>query len=251
MNQNFFEPNLCYKPNSSSFDQYHSSQSSVTPQLPQRANEDVRLEMAKLIKNNRILLNKNDFPHEETSMEEYLEKFPDAVTTVLPTEEPEYSLSMGEYDVTSDDESECDVPDKDESFSVFTTFSNILFNDNDDLDSSDDESLPEEDDGDSQREEIDIVTETDDVLSLSVENDDDSEGEIDVVEELLSDISISFTEDEASDSDHQDDPSFPRPPPEPPDAEFDFETDAKEEIPVVMNDKDELNDDYFPFMFVI
>nr|GFB72545.1 hypothetical protein [Tanacetum cinerariifolium] len=87
-------------------------------------------------------------------------------------------------------------------------------------------------DSDSQREEIDIVTETDDVLPLSVENDDDSEREIDVVKELLSDNSIPFTEDETSDSDYQDDPSFPRPPPEPLDAEFDFKPDVEEEIPV-------------------
>nr|GEZ12094.1 hypothetical protein [Tanacetum cinerariifolium] len=47
-------------------------------------------------------------------------------------------------EVTSEDESECDVPDKDNCFLSFTTFSNPLFN-NDDLDSSDDESLPDED----------------------------------------------------------------------------------------------------------
>nr|GEX51930.1 hypothetical protein [Tanacetum cinerariifolium] len=104
---------------------------------------------------------------------EYLEKSPDAIAPILPTEEPEYSLSMwyehlntipkmeynevtessakdllpipSEYEVTSDDESGCDVPVKDESSSVFTTFSNPLFNDNDDFISSDDESLPEED----------------------------------------------------------------------------------------------------------
>nr|GEW07479.1 hypothetical protein [Tanacetum cinerariifolium] len=96
-----------------------------------------------------------------------------AIVPVLPTEEPEYSLSMGyehlstipetesdevtkssaknllpipsEYEVTSDDESECDVPVKDESSLVFTTFSNPLFNDNDDFTSSDDESLSYED----------------------------------------------------------------------------------------------------------
>nr|GFA13189.1 hypothetical protein [Tanacetum cinerariifolium] len=96
-----------------------------------------------------------------------------AIAPVLPTEEPEYSLSMGyehlstnpkmesdkviessaknllpilsEYEVTSDDESECDVPVKDESSLVFTTFSNPLFNDNDDFTSSDDESLSDED----------------------------------------------------------------------------------------------------------
>nr|GEY60799.1 zinc finger, CCHC-type [Tanacetum cinerariifolium] len=92
-----------------------------------------------------------------------------AITTVLPTEEPEHSLSMGyehlstspktnldevikssvkklvpipsEYEVTFDNESECDVPVKDESFLVFTTFSNPIFDDNDDFTSSDDELL--------------------------------------------------------------------------------------------------------------
>nr|GEV12104.1 hypothetical protein [Tanacetum cinerariifolium] len=68
-----------------------------------------------------------------------------AIAPVLPTEEPEYSLSMGEYEVTSDDESECDMPVKDESSPVFTTFSNPIFNDNDDFTSSDDESLSNED----------------------------------------------------------------------------------------------------------
>nr|GEX75456.1 hypothetical protein [Tanacetum cinerariifolium] len=96
-----------------------------------------------------------------------------AITPVLPIEEPEYSLSMGyehlntiletesdevtkssaknllpipsEYEVTFDDENECDVPVKDESSLVFTTFSNPLFDCNDDFTSSDDESLPEED----------------------------------------------------------------------------------------------------------
>nr|GEV34887.1 hypothetical protein [Tanacetum cinerariifolium] len=96
-----------------------------------------------------------------------------AVTTILSTKEHKHSLSMGyehiritpgmksdeviesnvekllpilsEYEVTSDDEIECDMPTKDNSSPPFTTFSNPLFNDNDDLDSSDDESLPDED----------------------------------------------------------------------------------------------------------
>nr|GEY13935.1 hypothetical protein [Tanacetum cinerariifolium] len=74
MNQNFFEPNPCYEPNSSSFDQYQPSQSFITQQIPQRSNENIRLEMVKLIKNNRILLNNNIFPHEEASMEVLLAK---------------------------------------------------------------------------------------------------------------------------------------------------------------------------------
>nr|GEZ25356.1 hypothetical protein [Tanacetum cinerariifolium] len=94
----------------------------------------------------------------------------------------------------------------------------------------------------------------------------DSEGDIHFLKELLIDDSIPIPENEF---DHQDDPSFPRPPPEPPDVEFyfDFEPDL---ISAVMNNIDELiedeffdpggendvfanveDDDYFPFMFVI
>nr|GEZ35775.1 hypothetical protein [Tanacetum cinerariifolium] len=107
-------------------------------------------------------------------------------------------------------------------------------------------------DNDSQREEIDIVTNTDEVLPPGVDNEDDSEEEIDAVEELHVDNSISNSANELSDNGASDfdNPSFPRPPPEPPDAEFDFKPDSEEKIPVVMNDKDEF-DDYFPFMFVI
>nr|GEZ02106.1 hypothetical protein [Tanacetum cinerariifolium]GEZ05102.1 hypothetical protein [Tanacetum cinerariifolium] len=261
--------------------------------------------------------------------------------------EPEYSPSMGyehpnttsetesdeiiksgveervpipsECEVTSEDESKCDMPIQDQSSLVFKTFSNPLFKDNDDITSIDDESLFEEDipieesniysnllfdndeiysdelqshaesnfveslsnhdalidssqkidyleefseelnaettntivesipsslisiqDNDSQREEIDIVTNTDELLPPDFKNDD-SDGEVD-----------------ESDFDN---PSFPRPPSEPPDAEFDFEPDSGEEISVVTNSIDEFecldprdefdDDNYFPFMFVI
>nr|GEX87786.1 hypothetical protein [Tanacetum cinerariifolium] len=101
-------------------------------------------------------------------------------------------------------------------------------------------------DGDSQREEIDIITSTDDVLPPGVENDDDSDGEID-----------------ASDFDN---PSVPLPPPIPPDEELDFEIDFGDEISVVRNTIVEFeclnprvefdvsndgNDDYSYFIFVI
>nr|GEU94708.1 hypothetical protein [Tanacetum cinerariifolium] len=128
-------------------------------------------------------------------------------------------------------------------------------------------------DGDFQREEINIVTKIDDVLPPSVKNNDDSsndplleetdlffaydnsippvikifvddsEGDICFLEELLIDDSILFHE--SSDSNFEDKPSIPRPPPEPPDDEI----DAGEEIPVVMNDKDKFDEDYYFFMF--
>nr|GEX46835.1 hypothetical protein [Tanacetum cinerariifolium] len=291
------------------------------------------------------------------------------IAPILPTEEPAYSPSMryehlstipetesdevlessaknllpipSEYEVTFDDESECDVPVKDESSLVFTTFSNPLFDCNDDFTSSNDESLPDEDvpieefkfdfleefsgallptsvadeerirrehaeyislmerlftinlcprlmenfnaivetlpkspiqieDSNSQRKEIDIFTSMDNLLPSGFESDDDLEGGIYVLEELLFDDSISLSENKLFYFYHQDDPSFPRPPPEPPDVFFDLEPDSGEEISAVMNNIEELfddecfnpggeinvfandeDDDYFTFMFVI
>ncbi|GJV94387.1 hypothetical protein Tco_1545964 [Tanacetum coccineum] len=48
-------------------------------------------------------------------------------------------------EVTSDNESECDVPECNETFLTFTTFSNPLFDSNNNFTSSDDESLSDED----------------------------------------------------------------------------------------------------------
>nr|GFA86068.1 hypothetical protein [Tanacetum cinerariifolium] len=349
---------------------------------------------------------------------EYLEKPPDAVTTILPTEEPKHLLSMGyehlittpetefeevtesnaknllpipsECEVTLEDKIECDKPAKDESSSIFTTFSNPLFDYNDDFTSSDDESLPDEDvpteefkiysnplfdneeissneidqhcfnvesdliesllnrntlidsfpkigfllkefsgelahinpeikdadfdfeeeirlienllydnsfprppeelnaeiadtiiesipllpipvqDGNSQQEEINIVTETDDVLPPSDENEDDlsndfllgeadlflfddsiptgienvaddPEGDIRFLEELF--INNSILSHESSDSNFKDNPSISRPLPEPPDDNFDLELEV---ISVVMEDIDEPDEHFNP-----
>nr|GFA85429.1 hypothetical protein [Tanacetum cinerariifolium] len=74
---------------------------------------------------------------------------------------------------------------------------------------------------------------------------DDSEGDIRFLEKLL--INDSILSHESSDSNIEDNPSIPRPPPEPPYAK----TSAGEEIPVVMNDKDKFDDDLSYFMFII
>nr|GEX54673.1 hypothetical protein [Tanacetum cinerariifolium]GEY07301.1 hypothetical protein [Tanacetum cinerariifolium] len=50
-----------------------------------------------------------------------------------------------ESDVTSDNESDCDVPVNDDSSPTFTTFSNPLFDCKNDFTSSDDKSLSNED----------------------------------------------------------------------------------------------------------
>nr|GEZ15774.1 hypothetical protein [Tanacetum cinerariifolium] len=86
-------------------------------------------------------------------------------------------------------------------------------------------------------EEVDLFLASDNSIPPDIKNFGyDSEGDIRFLEELLIDDSIPFPVNEASDFDNL---SFPRPPLEPPDAEFDLEPDSEEEISVVMNDNDE------------
>nr|GEZ28973.1 hypothetical protein [Tanacetum cinerariifolium] len=68
-----------------------------------------------------------------------------SIAPIQSTKEPEHLLSMGKCEVTLEDEIKCDMPAKDDCSLVFTTFSNPLFKDNDNFDSSDDESLSDED----------------------------------------------------------------------------------------------------------
>nr|GEY31912.1 hypothetical protein [Tanacetum cinerariifolium] len=78
-------------------------------------------------------------------------------------------------------------------------------------------------DSNSQMEGIDLFHATDDLMPPGIENDDyDPEGDIHFVEELLSDDPLPIPGNESSNFDHYDDPSFPRPPPEPPDVEVFF-----------------------------
>nr|GEV87430.1 hypothetical protein [Tanacetum cinerariifolium] len=94
-------------------------------------------------------------------------------------------------------------------------------------------------------EEADLFLASDNSIPPGIENvADDPEGDIRFLEELLIDDSI--LSHGSSDSNFEDNPSIPRPPLEPPDAE----PNAGEEIPVVMNDKDE-DVNYSSFIFVI
>nr|GEU46507.1 hypothetical protein [Tanacetum cinerariifolium] len=92
-------------------------------------------------------------------------------------------------------------------------------------------------------EETDLFLATNHSIPLDIENFYDSERDIRFLETLLIDDSI--LSHELSAYNFEDNPSIPRPPPEPSDAE----TDTGEEIPVVMNNKDE--DVYYSFIFVI
>nr|GEW56097.1 hypothetical protein [Tanacetum cinerariifolium] len=286
---------------------------------------------------------------------EYLENSFDAITTVLPTKEPEYSLSMGleEEDDVYQEEKEIDLEDilqiqdvilrekllsinrliadieilndnptsdrvlkSSSSFLIFEKSDNSLsysdnsspefktFNDymeetrSGNTTAHANNSLPEYDSfcfeiepdqgrltsvimeaiydnstNDPLLEEVDLFIASDNSIPPSIGNIDyDSEGDIHFLKKLLGDDFISLPENESSNFDHHDDPSFPRPPPEPPDVEFffDFKPNSGELISVVMNNIDELNedecfdpggeidvfanvedDDYFPFIFVI
>nr|GEV56607.1 hypothetical protein [Tanacetum cinerariifolium] len=114
-------------------------------------------------------------------------------------------------------------------------------------------------------EESDLFLASDNSIPPGIENfASDSEGDIPFLEALLINDSIPFPNNESSGSNF-DNPLFPRPPPEPPDADFDFKPDSGEEILVVMNtivefecldSRDEFgvfndDDDYSSFMFVI
>nr|GEU79854.1 putative reverse transcriptase domain-containing protein [Tanacetum cinerariifolium] len=112
-------------------------------------------------------------------------------------------------------------------------------------------------------EEVDLSL-FDDLIPPGIENfADDPEGDIRFLEELLIDDSI--LSHESFDSSFEDNPSISRPPPEPPDYNFDLEPEV---ISAVMEDIDEPDEhfnpggeifvstnnedvDYFPFMFVI
>ncbi|GJV66126.1 hypothetical protein Tco_1476954 [Tanacetum coccineum] len=70
-------------------------------------------------------------------------------------------------------------------------------------------------------EEINLFLATDDSMPPGIENDDyDSEEDICFLGELLSNDSPTLPENESSNLDHFNDPSSPRPPPEPPDVEI-------------------------------
>ncbi|GKD53914.1 hypothetical protein Tco_1287301 [Tanacetum coccineum] len=180
-----------------------------------------------------------------------------AITPDLPTEEPEYSLSMGDEHLSTIPEMELfpgnkighTLIDSSLKFDYFLDeFSGELAHIDpippgikeadfdleeeiclvENLSLSLSISIPVED-SDSHMEEIDLFLASDDSMPPGIENDDyDSEGDIRFLEELLSNDPLPLPEIESSSLDHFNDPSSLRPPPEPPDVEIclNFEPDA-------------------------
>nr|GEZ47666.1 hypothetical protein [Tanacetum cinerariifolium] len=223
-------------------------------------------------------------------------------STIIETESDELIKSSvenfvpipSEYEVTFDNESDDDesLSNEDVSMENFKIYSNPLFDDEEissnkiDLHYFNDESnliktLPNQDTLFDSSPKFDYLEEfsgelmpTSIINEERIESDDyDLEGDIHFLEELLGNDSIPLPKNKSSNFDHHDDPSFPSPPPEPPDVDvfFDFEPNSRELISAVMNNIDELNedkcfdprggeidvfaniknDDNFPFIFVI
>nr|GEU48079.1 hypothetical protein [Tanacetum cinerariifolium] len=263
---------LLINSNSQHLDKKEQEVKNVVEQLAERGNRSIQS-----LQNFRVV-HKSSISFKDTSQISSIH----SIAPIQSTKELENSLSM-------EDEIECDMPANDDCSLVFTTFSYHLFKENDNLNSSNDESLPDEDvpeeefkvypnplcdedeinsdkldphyfnvesdfvesllnrdtfidfsskfdfseiadtiiesipllpipvqDGNSQQEEIEIVTKTDDVLPPSIENfADDPEGDIRFLEELL--INDSILSDELSDANFKENLLIPRPPPKPPD----------------------------------
>ncbi|GKB78655.1 hypothetical protein Tco_0945550 [Tanacetum coccineum] len=203
---------------------------------------------------------------------------PKAITPVLLTREPDNSLSMGDEHLDTIPETEsdeiikssvknlvpipselegifndtCDVPVRDDSFTFDALNDNyeILSDSNDDDTSSDDDDFEdieyvsiEEVNVDQEEKEFDL----EDILLIQ-DVEPDQGGLTNIVMDEISDNStndplLELPEFESFHIDLYDDPSSPRPPPEPPDVEicFNFEPDTP-----VINNFDKLNkDEYF------
>nr|GEV47351.1 hypothetical protein [Tanacetum cinerariifolium] len=199
----------------------------------------------------------DDDEEHSVQYKEYLEKSPDAVTTVLPIEEPEYSLSMGYEHPNTTLEMESDeiinsgvedlVPIPNECEDIEYVEASLP---NPEIISLEEKSIVY------QKEE----EESDNSISLSDNSSLEFETFSDHTEETRSGSTTTHADNSLPEYDsvcfkiepdqersenklsnfNQDDPLFPRPPPEPPNVEFDFESNSGEEISAVMNDNDEL-----------
>ncbi|GJZ02273.1 hypothetical protein Tco_0520234 [Tanacetum coccineum] len=181
MNEDYYhEQNSCYDSNSFGFDQFQPPQYTVNHPIFNAQNEllnsqnKIMEQMTSICDMIPICYDDDDDEESSIPLKDIITSgLPpcDAVTPVLLTKEPVDSLIMEDEHLdtipaTESDEvikssvdelvlilsesegipdSECDVPEYDETSPIFTTFSNPLFDSNDDFTSSDDEPLSDED----------------------------------------------------------------------------------------------------------
>ncbi|GJV46613.1 hypothetical protein Tco_1431149 [Tanacetum coccineum] len=115
MSENYYDPNLCYNSNSFGFDQYQPPQYSVTHQPPQEKSMvelllEVKLPQAlqALCERPPIYYDNDDDEDYSIQVSKFFKKSPIAITPVLPTIEPEDSLSMGDEHLSTIPEKESD-----------------------------------------------------------------------------------------------------------------------------------------------
>nr|GFA33155.1 hypothetical protein [Tanacetum cinerariifolium] len=196
----------------------------------------------------------NDDDKHSIQYKEYLENSFNAITPVLPTEEPEYSLGMGDEHLSTIPETESDEVIKSSVENLFPIPSGFEVTSNNEnpyhvnVESDLIESLLNRDTlidfsprFDYPLEEFSSkLAHIDPIPSGIKEADFDLEEEICLVENLLmlSNDTLLLPENESSNFDHHDDLSFPRPPPEPPDVDifFDFEPDTGVLTAIVVED---------------
>nr|GEY34218.1 hypothetical protein [Tanacetum cinerariifolium] len=239
MNLNYYDPNLCY---SSGFDQYQPPQYSITHQPPQEKIEELLLEekLPQALQTLYEKLNKyvqekqeekniskeqaakvssqywkppiyynDDDDDEEFSIQvsKFLKKPPIAITPVLPTIEPEDSLSMGDehLSVISEKESNKVIKSSVENLVPIPSESKDLTDYEKELNSEILDAIIESfspspipvEDSDSLMEEIDIFLALDDSIPSSMENDDyDSEGMLFFLKNCLKMILFPFLDDD-------------------------------------------------------
>ncbi|GJU66807.1 hypothetical protein Tco_1253066 [Tanacetum coccineum] len=206
-----------------------------------------------------IYYDDDDDDDEEYSIQvsTFYKKSPIAITPVLPTVEPEDSLSMGDEHLSTVPEKELDkvlkssvenlnegledivsippgkeidhldaIPDLVQSLLSHANSIIFLIEEFTELNSEIPDTIIESfspslipvEDSDSLMEEIDIFLAPDDSIPPGIENDDyDSEGDVLFLVELLNDDSLSLPDYESFHVDFYNVPSFPRPPEKPPD----------------------------------
>nr|GEV30558.1 hypothetical protein [Tanacetum cinerariifolium] len=222
----------------------------------------------KLLSINRLIsniesLNDNPTPNCVRNSSTSIPIFEESDNSLSDNFSPEFKTF---YDHTEETRSGSTITHVDNSLPEYDSFCFEIEPDQERLINAVKNDISDDSSNDPLLEEVDLFLASDNSIPSGIKNFAyDSEGDIRFLEALLIDDSIPFLVNELSN--FEDDPSFPRPPPEPPDDEFDSKPEV---ISAVMKNIDELNkdkcfdpggkidvstnnedDDYFPFIFVI
>ncbi|GJU14259.1 hypothetical protein Tco_1142225 [Tanacetum coccineum] len=151
MNEDYYEQDSCYDPNSFGFDQFQPPQYTVNHPIFNAQNEFLNSQnklmeqMTSICDMEYTIAIKPVLPTDEDTLimgDEHLNTIPETESDEIIKSSVENLVPIpSESEDFSDNESECDMPVCDD----FTTFSNPLFDSDDDFCSNDDESFSDED----------------------------------------------------------------------------------------------------------